>query len=107
MLLSMLIRRNTSDGGYITIGAHTLTWALCVQVRFHVIRWIIWKERGSMKAYPVAAGEDRWIAAELLCSGVTIGDASDRAEVSTKDIPDDKVSQSGTGVIRTVGTEKK
>lgn len=31
------------DGGYITIGAHTLIGP-CVQISHRIIRWIIWKE---------------------------------------------------------------
>ena len=63
------------DGGYITIGAHTLVGP-CVQIYTpqHPMDYV---ERRTPKeyAYPVTIGEDCWIGGgAVICPGVTIGD---------------------------------
>ena len=62
------------DGGYITIGAHTLIGP-CVQIYtpHHPMDYL--ERRGSKEyAYPVAVGEDCWIGGgAIICPGVTIG----------------------------------
>ena len=83
------------DGGYITIGAHTLVGP-CVQIYtpHHPMDYI---ERRTEKeyAYPVTIGEDCWIGGgAILCPGVTIGDRCiiGAGSVVTKDIPSDSIA---------------
>ena len=83
------------DGGYITIGAHTLVGP-CVQIYTpqHPMDYI---ERRTPKeyAYPVTIGEDCWIGGgAVICPGVTIGDRCiiGAGSVVTKNIPDDSVA---------------
>lgn len=83
------------DGGYITIGAHTLVGP-CVQIYTpqHPMNYI---ERRTSKeyAYPVIIGEDCWIGGGvIICPGVTIGDRCiiGAGSVVTKDIPSDSVA---------------
>ena len=86
------------DGGYITIGAHTLVGP-CVQIYtpHHPMDYL--ERRGSKEyAYPVAIGEDCWIGGgAIICPGVTIGDRCviGAGSVVTKDIPDDSIAESG------------
>ena len=83
------------DGGYITIGAHTLVGP-CVQIYtpHHPMNYL--ERRGSKEyAYPVPIGEDCWIGGEaVICPGVTIGNRCviGAGSVVTKDIPDDSVA---------------
>lgn len=83
------------DGGYITIGAHTLVGP-CVQIYtpHHPVDYI---ERRTPKeyAYPVTIGEDCWVGGgAVICPGVTIGDRCiiGAGSVVTKDIPSDSVA---------------
>ena len=82
------------DGGYITIGAHTLVGP-CVQIYtpHHPMNYL--ERRGSKEyAYPVTVGEDCWIGGgAIICPGVTIGNRCviGAGSVVTKDIPDDSV----------------
>ena len=83
------------DGGYITIGAHTLIGP-CVQIYtpHHPVDYV---ERREPKeyAYPVTIGEDCWIGGgAVICPGVTIGDRCiiGAGSVVTKDIPADSVA---------------
>ena len=83
------------DGGYITIGAHTLVGP-CVQIYtpHHPMDYI---ERRTEKeyAYPVTIGEDCWIGGgAILRPGVTIGDRCiiGAGSVVTKDIPSDSIA---------------
>ena len=83
------------DGGYITIGAHTLVGP-CVQIYtpHHPMDYL--ERRGSKEyAYPVTIGEDCWIGGgAIICPGVTIGNRCviGAGSVVTKDIPDDSVA---------------
>ena len=86
------------DGGYITIGAHTLVGP-CVQIYTpqHPMDYV---ERRTPKeyAYPVTIGEDCWIG-----GGAVIGAGS----VVTKNIPDDSVAVGNPAkVIRKVMPER-
>ena len=83
------------DGGYITIGDHTLIGP-CVQIYtpHHPMDYL---ERRSEKeyAYPVTIGRDCWIGGGcIICPGVTIGDRCiiGAGSVVTKDIPSDSVA---------------
>lgn len=83
------------DGGYITIGAHTLVGP-CVQIYTpqHPMDYIERREEKEY-AYPVTIGEDCWIGGgAILCPGVTIGDRTiiGAGSVVTKDIPADSVA---------------
>lgn len=83
------------DGGYITIGAHTLVGP-CVQIYTpqHPMDYL--ERRGSKEyAYPVTIGEDCWIGGgAIICPGVTIGHRCviGAGSVVTKDIPDDSIA---------------
>lgn len=80
------------DGGFITIGAHTLIGPnVQIYTPHHPIDYL---ERRSSKeyAYPVTIGEDCWIGGgAILCPGITIGCRCiiGAGSVVTKDIPDD------------------
>lgn len=83
------------DGGYITIGAHTLVGP-CVQIYtpHHPVNYL---ERRVPKeyAYPVTIGEDCWIGGgAVICPGVTIGDRCiiGAGSVVTKDILPDSMA---------------
>ena len=86
------------DGGYITIGAHTLVGP-CVQIYtpHHPMDYL--ERRGSKEyAYPVTIGEDCWIGGgAIICprrdDWQSLCDRG-RGSVVTKDIPD-AVWQSG------------
>ena len=95
--VSMFVNANCTflDGGYITIGAHTLVGP-CVQIYtpHHPMDYI---ERRTEKeyAYPVTIGEDCWIGGgAILCPGVTVGDRCiiGAGSVVTKDIPSDSIA---------------
>ena len=98
------------DGGYITIGAHTLVGP-CVQIYTpqHPMDYV---ERRTPKeyAYPVTIGEDCWIGGgAVICPGVTIGDRCiiGAGSVVTKNIPDDSVAVGNPAkVIRKVMPER-
>ena len=83
------------DGGYITIGAHTLIGP-CVQIYtpHHPMDYL--ERRGSKEyAYPVAVGEDCWIGGgAIIMPGVTIGNSIviGAGSVVTKDIPDNVIA---------------
>ena len=83
------------DGGYITIGAHTLVGP-CVQIYTPHHPMDYQERRGSKEyAYPVTIGEDCWIGGgAIICPGVTIGNRCviGAGSVVTKDIPDDSVA---------------
>ena len=78
------------DGGYITIGAHTLIGP-CVQIYtpHHPMDYL--ERRGSKEyAYPVTVGHNVWIGGNVvILPGVSIGDNSiiGGGSVVTKDIP--------------------
>ena len=83
------------DGGYITIGAHTLIGP-CVQIctPHHPLDYVE-RRRPLEYAYPVTIGEDCWIGGgAVICPGVTIGDRCviGAGSVVTKDIPNDSVA---------------
>lgn len=98
------------DGGYITIGAHTLVGP-CVQIYTpqHPMDYV---ERRTPKeyAYPVTIGKDCWIGGgAVICPGVTIGDRCiiGAGSVVTKSIPDDSVAVGNPAkVIRKVMPER-
>ena len=83
------------DGGYITIGAHTLVGpGVQIYTPQHPFDY---KERRSSKeySYPVVIGEDCWLGGGcIVCPGVTIGDRCiiGAGSVVTKDIPSDSVA---------------
>ncbi len=83
------------DGGYITIGTHTLVGP-CVQIYTPHHPMDYQERRGSKEyAYPVTIGEDCWIGGgAIICPGVTIGNRCviGAGSVVTKDIPDDSVA---------------
>ena len=83
------------DGGYITIGAHTLVGP-CVQIYTPHHPMDYQERRGSKEyAYPVTIGEGCWIGGgAIICPGVTIGNRCviGAGSVVTKDIPDDSVA---------------
>ncbi len=99
------------DGGYITIGAHTLIGALCADLHTASSDGLFGKKRlGKEYAYPVAVGEDCWIGGgAIICPGVTIGDRCviGAGSVVTKDIPDDSIAVGNPArVIRKKGLKK-
>lgn len=83
------------DGGYITIGDHTLVGP-CVQIYtpHHPMDYV--ERRGTKEfAYPVTIGADCWIGGGvIICPGVTIGDRCviGAGSVVTKDISNDCVA---------------
>lgn len=99
------------DGGYITIGTHTLVGP-CVQIYtpHHPMDYM---ERRMEKeyAYSVTIGEDCWIGGgAILCPGVTIGDRCiiGAGSVVVKDIPSDSVAVGNPAkVIRTNQASKR
>ncbi|MCD7926439.1 MAG: sugar O-acetyltransferase [Bacteroides sp.] len=83
------------DGGYITIGAHTLVGPnVQIYTPHHPMEYIPRRESKEY-AYPVTIGEDCWIGGgAIICPGVTIGNRCiiGAGSVVTKDIPDDSVA---------------
>lgn len=95
------------DGGYITIGAHTLIGPhVQIYTPQHPMDAI---ERREPKeyAYPVTIGQDCWIGGgAIICPGVTIGDRCiiGAGSVVTRDIPSDSVAVGNPArVIRRTG----
>ncbi len=83
------------DGGYITIGAHTLVGPnVQIYTPHHPMEHLA--RRSSVEyAYPVAIGEDCWIGGgAVICPGVTIGNRCiiGAGSVVTRDIPDDSLA---------------
>ncbi len=93
------------DGGYITIGAHTLVGP-CVQIYtpHHPLEYLQRRENKEY-AYPVTIGEDCWIGGGvIICPGVRIGERCiiGAGSVVTKDIPSDSVAAGNPArIIRT------
>lgn len=91
------------DGGFITIGAHTLVGPnVQIYTPHHPIDYV---ERRSPKeyAYPVTIGDDCWIGGgAIICPGVTIGDRCiiGAGSVVTKDVPDDSLAVGNPAVVR-------
>ncbi|GAA6341423.1 sugar O-acetyltransferase [Phocaeicola massiliensis] len=83
------------DGGYITIGAHTLIGPnVQLYTPHHPIDYIARRETKEY-AYPITIGEDCWIGGgAIICPGVTIGNRCiiGAGSVVTKDIPDDSIA---------------
>ncbi len=83
------------DGGYITIGAHTLIGPnVLIYTPHHPVDYITRREPKEY-AYPVTIGEDCWIGGgAILCPGVKIGHRCiiGAGSVVTKDIPDNSVA---------------
>ena len=83
------------DGGYITIGAHTLIGPnVQIYTPHHPVDYITRREPKEY-AYPVTIGEDCWIGGgAILCPGVKIGHRCiiGAGSVVTKDIPDNSVA---------------
>ena len=83
------------DGGYITIGAHTLIGPnVQLYTPHHPIDYIARRETKEY-AYPITIGEDCWIGGgAILCPGVKIGHRCiiGAGSVVTKDIPDNSVA---------------
>lgn len=83
------------DGGYITIGAHTLVGPnVQIYTPHHPMDYISRRESKEY-AYPVTIGQDCWIGGgTIICPGVTIGHRCiiGAGSVVTKDIPDDSLA---------------
>lgn len=82
------------DGGYITIGDHTLIGPdVKIYTPHHPMDYIDRRESKEY-AYPVTVGEDCWIGGgSIICPGVTIGNRCvvGAGSVVTKNVPDDSV----------------
>lgn len=91
------------DGGYITIGAHTLVGPnVQIYTPHHPVDYL---ERRSPKeyAYPVTIGADCWIGGgAVICPGVTIGDRCiiGAGSIVTKDIPNDCIAVGNPAVVK-------
>ena len=91
------------DGGFITIGAHTLVGPnVQIYTPHHPIDYM---ERRTSKeyAYPVTIGEDCWIGGgAVLCPGVTIGNRCiiGAGSVVTKNIPDDSIAVGNPAIVK-------
>ncbi len=83
------------DGGYITIGAHTLVGPnVQIYTPHHPLDHTARREPKEY-AYPVSIGEDCWIGGgAIICPGVKIGHRCiiGAGSVVTKDIPDGSVA---------------
>lgn len=80
------------DGGYITIGKHTLIGPhVQIYTPHHPIDYVE-RRKPVEYGYPVTIGEDCWIGGgAIICPGVTIGNRCIIAagSVVTRDVPDD------------------
>lgn len=91
------------DGGFITIGAHTLIGpSVQIYTPHHPLDPM---ERRSPKeySYPVSIGEDCWIGGNVtICPGVTIGNRCIIAagSVVIHDIPDDCMAAGNPATIK-------
>ena len=83
------------DGGFITIGTHTLVGPnVQIYTPHHPVHYIARREPKEY-AYPVTIGEDCWIGGGvIICPGVKIGHRCiiGAGSVVTKDIPDNSVA---------------
>lgn len=83
------------DGGYITIGSHTLIGPnVQIYTPHHPVDYVARRESKEY-AYPVTIGEDCWIGGgAIICPGVKIGNRCiiGAGSVVTKDIPDGSVA---------------
>ncbi len=83
------------DGGWITIGDHTLIGpAVQIYTPHHPLDY---RERSTGREYarPVTIGTDCWIGGgAIICPGVTIGDRTviGAGSVVTRDIPSDRLA---------------
>lgn len=98
------------DGGFITIGKHTLVGPnVQIYTPRHPIDYI---ERRASKEYsfPVTIGEDCWIGGGvIICPGVTIGSRCviGAGSVVTHDIPSDSIAVGNPAVVkRKLNTEE-
>ncbi|MBQ7422504.1 MAG: sugar O-acetyltransferase [Prevotella sp.] len=91
------------DGGYITIGAHTLIGPNCqLYTPQHPMDY---RERREEKetAFPITIGEDCWLGGSVVvCPGVTIGNRCIIAagSVVTHDIPDDSMAAGVPAIVK-------
>lgn len=91
------------DGGYITIGDHTLIGPSCQLYTPH--HPIDYRERRKPAEYsrPVTIGADCWLGGNVtVCPGVTIGNRCIIAagSVVTRDIPDDCLAAGNPAVVK-------
>lgn len=82
------------DGGYITIGNHTLVGPnVQMYTPHHPLEEDV-RRTGLEISYPITIGKDCWIGGgAIICPGVTIGDCVivGAGSVVTKDIPSDTI----------------
>lgn len=91
------------DGGWITIGDHTLIGPnVQIYTPHHPMDYL--QRRGSKEyAYPVTIGRDCWIGGgAVICPGVTIGDRSviGAGSVVTRDIPADSLAVGNPATVK-------
>lgn len=91
------------DGGYISIGKHTLIGPHCqFYTPQHPMDYVERREEKET-AYPITIGEDCWLGGNVVvCPGVTIGNRCIIAagSVVTKDIPDDSLAAGVPAVVK-------
>lgn len=91
------------DGGFITIGDHTLVGPnVQIYTPHHPVDFL---ERRMPKehSFPVTIGSDCWIGGGvIICPGVTIGDRCiiGAGSVVTRDIPSDSVAVGNPAAVR-------
>lgn len=102
---SVFINANCTflDGGYITIGDHTLVGPnVQIYTPSHPMNYL--ERRSALEtALPVVIGNDCWIGGgAIICPGVTIGDRTiiGAGSVVTKDIPSDSVAVGNPATIK-------
>ena len=91
------------DGGYVTIGRHTLIGPNCqLYTPSHPKDYVLRRETKET-AYPITIGEDCWLGGGVIvCPGVKIGDRVIVAagSVVTRDIPSDVLIAGNPAVIK-------